>query len=89
MEKARQGEAGKGRRAKRALPGQMPDTPENVARSLLNAPPKKRAERDYLRKQGAADSSKDGWNCPGLGWYIISQFIRLAGGCWQLFCGVV
>ena len=51
--------AGKRRRSKLAMPEQIPDTPENVARALLSALPKKPAEWDYLRKPGAADG-KDG-----------------------------
>ena len=59
MVKGSQGKAGKGRRAKSAMPEQIPDTPENVARALLSAPPKKREEWSYLRKSGPADG-KDG-----------------------------
>ena len=59
MAKGSRGKVGKGSRAKRAMPGQIPDTPENVARALLSAPPKKPAEWDYLRKRGRADG-KDG-----------------------------
>ena len=55
MVKGSRGKAGNGRRAKSALPGRIPDTPENVARALLIAPPKKPAEWDYLRKSGKAD----------------------------------
>ena len=59
MGKGSQGQAGKGRQAKAGMPARIPDTPENVARALLNAPPKKPAEWDYLRKRGLTDS-KDG-----------------------------
>jgi len=59
MAKGSRGQAGKGRRAKRAMPEQIPDTPENVAQALLNTPPKKPAEWDYLRKHGRTDG-KDG-----------------------------
>ena len=55
MGKRSRSKAGKGRRAKRAMPARIPDTPENVARTLLNTPPKKPAKWDYLRKPGAAD----------------------------------
>ena len=55
MVKGSRGKAGKGHRAKRSMPEQIPDTPENVARALLNTPPKKRAEWEHLRKQGPAD----------------------------------
>ena len=55
MAKGSQGKAGKGRRAKPVMPETIPDTPENVARALLSAPPKKPAEWDYLRKPGRTD----------------------------------
>ena len=55
MAKGSRGQAGKGRRAKTEMPAQIPDTPENVARALLNAPPKKPAEWNYLRKPGRTD----------------------------------
>ena len=56
MAKGSRGKAGKERRAKLAMPAQIPDTPENVARALLSAPPKKQAEWEHLRKPGRADS---------------------------------
>ena len=59
MDKGSRGKDGKGRRAKPVMPETIPDTPENVARALLNTPPKKPAEWDYLRKPGWADG-KDG-----------------------------
>ena len=59
MVKGSRGKAGKGRRAKTEMPARIPDTPENVARALLSAPPKKPAEGDYRRKPGPADG-KDG-----------------------------
>ena len=59
MGKESRGQAGKGRRDKPAMPGRIPDTPENAARALLNAPPKKPAEWDYRRKRGRTDG-KDG-----------------------------
>ena len=55
MAKGSRGQAGKGRRSKLAMPARIPDTPENVARTLLNAPPKKPAEWEYLRKPGRTD----------------------------------
>ena len=55
MAKGSRGKAGKGRRTKRAMPAQIPDTPENVARALLNTPPKKPAEWEHLRKPGRTD----------------------------------
>ena len=59
MAKGSRGQAGKGRRDKPAMPARIPDTPENVARALLSAPPKKPAEWDCLRKPGRMDG-KDG-----------------------------
>ena len=59
MAKGSRGKAGKRHRAKPAMPKPIPDTPDNVARALLNTPPKKPAEWDYLRKPGPADG-KDG-----------------------------
>ena len=56
---SRRGRAGKRRRAKPAMPAGIPDTPENVARALLNAPPKKPAEWEHLRKQERTDG-RDG-----------------------------
>lgn len=55
MAKGSRDKAGKGRRAKPAMPNPIPDTPENVARALLSAPPKRPAEWDYLRKPGRTD----------------------------------
>ena len=31
------------------MPAPIPDTPENVARTLLTTPPKDEADRDYLK----------------------------------------
>ena len=56
MGKGNRGKAGKGHWAKPAMPARIPDTPENVARALLSAPPKKPAEWEHLRKQRPADS---------------------------------
>ena len=33
-----------------SMPEQIPDTLENVARAVLNTPPKKRDEWEYLKK---------------------------------------
>ena len=52
MAKESRGKAGKGHWAKRAMPAQIPDTPENVARALLIASPKKPAEWEHPRKPG-------------------------------------
>ena len=62
MAKGNRGKAGKGRRAKRAMPEPIPDTPENVARALLNTPLKKPADWDYLWKQGR--TARMVRNCP-------------------------
>ena len=35
----------------RPLPPMIPDTPENVARAIVNAPPKKREDWDYLKRK--------------------------------------
>ena len=59
MVKGIRGQAGKGRRAKAEMPARILDTPENVARALLNAPPKKPAEWEYLRKPGQSDGKDD------------------------------
>ena len=55
MAKGSRGKPGKGHRAKPAMPRPIPDTPENVARALLSAPPKKPAEWEHLRKPGRTD----------------------------------
>ena len=39
----------RGRPAKRTMPPPIPDTPENIMKAVLNAPPKKRDEWDYLK----------------------------------------
>ena len=35
---------------KLTMPERIPDTPENVARAILNAPPKKRDEWEYMKR---------------------------------------
>ena len=40
-----------GRPRELTMPEPIPDTPENVARALLNTPPKRREEWDYLRER--------------------------------------
>ena len=62
---SRRGKTVKGHWAKRAMPARIPDTPENVARALLSAPPKKPAEWEHLRKRGAG-----GWQ----GWLETAPF---------------
>ena len=37
-------------RPPKPMPEQIPDTPENVAKALMNTPPKK--DWDYLKKEG-------------------------------------
>ncbi|MCY3562159.1 MAG: hypothetical protein OXH20_13500 [bacterium] len=39
----------RGRPAKRKMPDPIPDTPENIARAVLNTPPKRRDEWRYLQ----------------------------------------
>ena len=39
----------RGRPVEKRWPDQIPDTPENVARALVNAKPKKRNEWVYLK----------------------------------------
>ena len=39
----------RGRPVKRSMPEPIPDTPENIMRSILNTPPKKRDKWDYLK----------------------------------------
>ena len=39
----------RGRPAKRTMSEPIPDTPENIMRAILNNPPKKRGEWDYLK----------------------------------------
>ena len=41
----------RGRRPVKPMPERIPDTPENVAQALMNTPPKKRDEWDYLKKR--------------------------------------
>ena len=33
------------------MPEQIPDTPESVMRALINTPPKKKSDWDYLKKK--------------------------------------
>ena len=39
-----------GRPVKNTMPEQIPDTPENVARAILNTPPKKRDEWEFIKR---------------------------------------
>jgi len=46
---------------KKTMPPRIPDTPENIARAILNTPPKKAQDWEYLREhktKGKAASSK-------------------------------
>ena len=42
-----------GRPPKRKMPERIPDTPENVAKAILSAPPKKKSEWKYLEAEAA------------------------------------
>ena len=37
------------------MPEQIPDTPENVARAILNTPPKKRDEWGFIKRAKASE----------------------------------
>ena len=39
----------RGRPTKLTLPPPIPDTPENIMKAVLNTPPKKREDWDYLK----------------------------------------
>ena len=39
-----------GRPVKNTMPEPIPDTPENVARAILNTPPKKRDEWEFMKR---------------------------------------
>ena len=43
----------RGRPVKNTMPEQIPDTPENVARAILNTPPKKRDEWEFIKRAKA------------------------------------
>ena len=38
-------------RPSKPMPEQIPDTPENVMRALINTPPKKKNDWDHLKKK--------------------------------------
>lgn len=40
----------RGRPIEKPLPEPIPDTPENIARALVNTPPKREDEWDYLKE---------------------------------------
>ena len=40
------------------MPDQIPDLPENVARSILSTPPKDEGEWEYLKQEGT-DSEEE------------------------------
>ena len=42
----------RGRLVEKPLPEPIPDTPENIMRAILNTPPKKDEEWDYLKQAG-------------------------------------
>ena len=43
--------AKRGRPVEHPMPELIPDTPENVARAILSAPPTKRSEWGYLKQR--------------------------------------
>ena len=40
----------RGRPPKLEMPDRIPDTPENVAKAVLNTPPKKREDWDFIKR---------------------------------------
>ena len=42
----------RGRPVEKPLPDPIPDTPENIMRAILNTPPKKDEDWDYLKETG-------------------------------------
>lgn len=40
----------RGRPVEKPMPEPIPDTPENIARALVNSPPKRRDEWAYLKR---------------------------------------
>ncbi|MCY4393605.1 MAG: hypothetical protein OXC10_00500 [Rhodospirillaceae bacterium] len=46
----------RGRPVERPMPDPIPDTPENIMRALLETPPKRDDEWDYLKEPGKAGS---------------------------------
>ena len=49
--------APRGRPVKNTMPEQIPDSPENIARSIMRGPPKK--DWDYLKAAKARDSKHE------------------------------
>ena len=47
----------RGRRAKRAMPEPIPDTPENIMRAIVSTPPKAEDEWRYLSDADDGDQS--------------------------------
>ena len=45
----------RGRPVKYEMPEQIPDTPENVLRAVLNTPPKKEDEWEYVKGAGVQE----------------------------------
>ena len=45
----------RGRPIEKPLPETIPDTPENVARALVNTPPKDEGDWDYLKDRERED----------------------------------
>ena len=46
------------KKVKRTMPELIPDTPENVAKAILNTPPKKREEWDFIKEDEAKKKEK-------------------------------
>ena len=44
----------RGRPVEYEMPEQIPDTPENLAKVILNTPPKKEEDWEYMKKSGRA-----------------------------------
>ena len=44
----------RGRPTEKAMPGPIPDTPQNVALALVTTPPKDDGDWDYLKDSGEA-----------------------------------
>ena len=47
----------RGRPVKYAMPGPIPDTPENIMRALLSAPPRRENDWDYIRRSGRGNQA--------------------------------
>lgn len=54
---AKQSRRPRGRPVEHPMPEQIPDTPDNLARIILNTPPKKEDDWEYLKKSRRALSA--------------------------------